>query len=46
MPRFRGTKNPDVRRIVAAAPDLVIANQEENRELDVRRLRAAASRSG
>ena len=36
--RVRGTKNPDVRAIVALAPDLVVANQEENRELDVRRL--------
>lgn len=36
--RVRGTKNPDVRRIVDLAPDLVVANQEENRELDVRRL--------
>lgn len=39
--RVRGTKNPDVRRIVSLAPDLVVANMEENRELDVRRLRAA-----
>lgn len=39
--RVRGTKNPDVRRIVALAPDLVLANQEENRRLDVERLRAA-----
>ena len=39
--RIRGTKNPDVRRIVDLAPDLVIANQEENREIDVRRLRDA-----
>ena len=39
--RVRGTKNPDVRRIVELAPDLVVANQEENRELDVRRLREA-----
>jgi ABC-type Fe3+-hydroxamate transport system substrate-binding protein len=37
--RVRGTKNPDVRRIVELGPDLVVANQEENRELDVRRLR-------
>ncbi len=37
--RVRGTKNPDVVRIVSLAPDLVIANKEENRELDVRRLR-------
>jgi ABC-type Fe3+-hydroxamate transport system substrate-binding protein len=39
--RVRGTKNPDVGRIVALAPDLVVCNQEENRELDVRRLREA-----
>jgi ABC-type Fe3+-hydroxamate transport system substrate-binding protein len=39
--RVRGTKNPDVRRIVELRPDLVVANQEENRELDVRRLREA-----
>jgi ABC-type Fe3+-hydroxamate transport system substrate-binding protein len=39
--RVRGTKNPDLERIVGLAPDLVIANQEENRELDVRRLRDA-----
>ena len=39
--RIRGTKNPDVAAIVELAPDLVIANKEENRELDVRRLRAA-----
>jgi ABC-type Fe3+-hydroxamate transport system substrate-binding protein len=39
--RVRGTKNPDVARIVALRPDLVLANQEENRELDVRRLREA-----
>jgi ABC-type Fe3+-hydroxamate transport system substrate-binding protein len=39
--RVRGTKNPDVRRIIDLRPDLVLANQEENRELDVRRLREA-----
>ena len=39
--RVRGTKNPDRAAIVALAPDLVIANQEENRQLDVQRLRAA-----
>lgn len=39
--RVRGTKNPDVRAIAALTPDLVVANKEENRELDVRRLRAA-----
>lgn len=39
--RVRGTKNPDVGAIDGLAPDLVIANEEENRELDVRRLRDA-----
>jgi ABC-type Fe3+-hydroxamate transport system substrate-binding protein len=39
--RVRGTKNPDVKAIVALRPDLVVANMEENRELDVRRLRDA-----
>jgi ABC-type Fe3+-hydroxamate transport system substrate-binding protein len=41
VPRVRGTKNPDVAAIVELRPDLVIANKEENRELDVQRLRAA-----
>lgn len=41
VPRVRGTKNPDWKAIVALAPDVVIANQEENREIDVRRLRDA-----
>jgi ABC-type Fe3+-hydroxamate transport system substrate-binding protein len=39
--RVRGTKNPDLARIIALAPDLVIANKEENRQTDVRRLRDA-----
>jgi ABC-type Fe3+-hydroxamate transport system substrate-binding protein len=39
--RVRGTKNPDVGAIVDLGPDLVVANEEENRELDVRRLREA-----
>lgn len=41
VPRVRGTKNPDVRRIADLAPDVVVANKEENRELDVRRLTQA-----
>lgn len=41
--RVRGTKNPDVRAVVDLAPDLVVANKEENRELDVRRLREAGT---
>ncbi|MDN5892649.1 MAG: helical backbone metal receptor [Nocardioides sp.] len=39
VPRVRGTKNPDLRAIADLEPDLVIANMEENRELDVHRLR-------
>jgi ABC-type Fe3+-hydroxamate transport system substrate-binding protein len=39
--RVRGTKNPDVDAIVALAPDLVVANQEENRARDLDALRAA-----
>ena len=35
LPRIGGTKNPDIKRIVDLAPDLVIANQEENRKEDV-----------
>ena len=41
VPRVRGTKNPDRAAIAALRPDLVVANQEENRRLDVDRLRAA-----
>jgi ABC-type Fe3+-hydroxamate transport system substrate-binding protein len=39
--RVRGTKNPERAAVTALAPDLVIANQEENRKLDVTRLREA-----
>lgn len=39
--RIGGTKNPDVERIVALGPDLVIANEEENRVPDFDALRAA-----
>ena len=39
--RVRGTKNPDLKAIEALEPDLVVVNKEENRELDVRRLREA-----
>ncbi|MET8636814.1 helical backbone metal receptor [Streptomyces sp. NPDC004680] len=39
--RIGGTKNPDVERIVRLAPDLVVANEEENREPDLDALRAA-----
>lgn len=39
--RVRGTKNPDVSKIVELAPDLVLANFEENRETDLDALRSA-----
>ncbi|MCZ0990088.1 helical backbone metal receptor [Streptomyces diastatochromogenes] len=38
--RIGGTKNPDVQRILGLAPDLVIANEEENRAPDLDALRA------
>jgi len=44
LPKLGGTKNPDVAAIAALAPDLVIANQEENRRRDVERLEAAGLR--
>jgi ABC-type Fe3+-hydroxamate transport system substrate-binding protein len=39
--RVRGTKNPDLAAIRTLAPDLVVADQEENRAIDVERLREA-----
>ncbi|MEV0691330.1 helical backbone metal receptor [Streptomyces sp. NPDC050388] len=39
--RIGGTKNPKAERIAALAPDLVIANEEENRPSDLADLRAA-----
>ncbi len=39
--RVGGTKNPDVAAIVALSPDLVLANEEENRAADLAELRAA-----
>ncbi|MEV5609883.1 helical backbone metal receptor [Streptomyces sp. NPDC052225] len=41
VPRIGGTKNPDVPAILALRPDLVLANEEENREPDLAALRAA-----
>jgi ABC-type hemin transport system substrate-binding protein len=41
VPAMGGTKNPDLARILAARPDLVIANREENRREDVEALREA-----
>ncbi|MCL5044719.1 MAG: helical backbone metal receptor [Deltaproteobacteria bacterium] len=37
-----GTKNPDIAAILRLAPDLVLANAEENRAQDVQALRAGA----
>jgi ABC-type Fe3+-hydroxamate transport system substrate-binding protein len=39
--RIGGTKNPDVDAIVKLAPDLVLANEEENRPADLAALREA-----
>ena len=40
VPRVRGTKNPDHRAVRRLRPDLVVASQEENRRVDVERLRS------
>ncbi|MEU6221445.1 helical backbone metal receptor [Streptomyces sp. NPDC047022] len=39
--RIGGTKNPQIERIIRLAPDLVLANEEENREPDLTALREA-----
>jgi len=39
-----GTKDPDVDRIIELAPDVVIANREENTERDIDRLEAEGIR--
>lgn len=39
--RVGGTKNPDVAAVIALRPDVVLANEEENRPQDVAALRAA-----
>ncbi len=41
VPRIGGPKTPDLERILALQPDLVIANQEENRKVDAEALQAA-----
>ena len=41
LPKVGGTKTPDLAAIRALAPDLVIANREENRRRDVERLQQA-----
>ena len=38
LPKLGGTKNPDLAKLLSLAPDLVIANQEENTRRDVERL--------
>jgi ABC-type Fe3+-hydroxamate transport system substrate-binding protein len=42
LPKIGGTKNPDVAQIIQLRPDLVIANQEENRQEDVLALQSAS----
>ncbi|MEV7687985.1 helical backbone metal receptor [Streptomyces bungoensis] len=42
--RVGGTKTPDTGRVLALGPDLVIANEEENRAPDLDALRAAGLR--
>jgi len=37
--RVRGTKNPDLEAVESLAPDLVVANAEENRQVDLDELR-------
>ncbi|MEV3926309.1 helical backbone metal receptor [Actinomadura coerulea] len=41
VPRVRGTKNPDLEKIIGLRPDVVVGNTEENRPADVAALRAA-----
>lgn len=40
VPIVGGTKNPHIGRIIALAPDLVLANKEENRREDIEALEA------
>ncbi len=44
LPRVGGTKNPNLAAIRSLAPDLVLANKEENRRRDVEALQAAGVR--
>ena len=44
LPRVGGTKNPDLQRIRAAMPDLIIANQEENSQESLEALAAEGFR--
>jgi ABC-type Fe3+-hydroxamate transport system substrate-binding protein len=40
IPAMGGTKNPDIETILAARPDLVVANREENTKKDIERIAA------
>ena len=40
-----GTKDPDIEKVIALAPDVVILNQEENTKADVEKLEAASVRA-
>lgn len=44
VPSVGGTKNPDVKAILDLAPDLVVANQEENTKGDLEKLAQAGVR--
>ena len=41
VPRVRGTKNPDLAAVIGLRPDVVLANEEENRAADLAALRGA-----
>jgi ABC-type Fe3+-hydroxamate transport system substrate-binding protein len=41
LPKLGGTKNPDIAKIIALQPDLVMMNSEENRRQDADALKAA-----
>jgi len=41
VPIIGGTKDPRTERVISLAPDLVLANREENRKEDIRELEAA-----
>lgn len=43
--RVGGTKNPDIRAVLDLRPDLVVANEEENRVPDLAALRRPARTS-
>ena len=38
LPKVGGTKNPDIARIIQMKPDLVLMNDEENRQADIEAL--------